>query len=208
MNAQPDKLFFARLADMVSRCGRDYAPVFSSFLDERQCAEAELWCRANVGALRFMMWGGYDGARRKMLAVYPDYLGDDVREMFPMKCLTFTFRREDELTHRDFLGSFMAPAMTLVNAGQTVFEMRSQMECVEDVMEYPDDEGLEESEEAKNAELRKLSGKIELKNVTFGYSRLEEPLIKDLSLMYNRARQAAITQEITEVCGGAASLDE
>ena len=33
-------------------------------------------------------------------------------------------------------------------------------------------------------------------------------MIKDLSLMYNRARQAAITQEITEVCGGAASLEE
>ena len=33
-------------------------------------------------------------------------------------------------------------------------------------------------------------------------------MIKDLSLMYNRARQAAITQEITEVCGGAASLDD
>ena len=33
-------------------------------------------------------------------------------------------------------------------------------------------------------------------------------MIKELSLMYNRARQAAITQEITEVCGGAASLDE
>lgn len=33
-------------------------------------------------------------------------------------------------------------------------------------------------------------------------------MIKDLSLMYNRARQAAITQEITEVCAGANSLDE
>ena len=33
-------------------------------------------------------------------------------------------------------------------------------------------------------------------------------MIKELSLMYNRARQAAITQEITEVCGGAASLEE
>ena len=32
-------------------------------------------------------------------------------------------------------------------------------------------------------------------------------MIKDLSLLYNRARQAAITQEITEVCGGAASLE-
>lgn len=33
-------------------------------------------------------------------------------------------------------------------------------------------------------------------------------MIKDLSLLYNRARQAAITQEITEVCGGAASIEE
>ena len=53
-----------------------------------------------------------------------------------------------------FLGSFLAPAMTLVDAGQTIFEMRSQMECVEDVMEYREDEGLAESEEAKDAELR------------------------------------------------------
>ena len=28
-------------------------------------------------------------------------------------------------------------------------------------------------------------------------------MINDLSLMYNRARQAAITQEITEIVGGA-----
>ena len=33
-------------------------------------------------------------------------------------------------------------------------------------------------------------------------------MIKDLSLLYNRARQAAITQEITEVVGGANSLEE
>ena len=109
MDPQPDKLFSARLADMASRCDRDYAPVFSSFFDERQCAEAELWCRANAGALRYLLWGGYEGARRKMLAVFPDYLSDsEVKEMFPMKCLTFTYRTEDKLTHRDFLGSFMA----------------------------------------------------------------------------------------------------
>lgn len=33
-------------------------------------------------------------------------------------------------------------------------------------------------------------------------------MIKDLSLLYNRARQAAITQEITEVCGGAVGVEE
>lgn len=30
-----------------------------------------------------------------------------------------------------------------------------------------------------------------------------QELIKELSILYNRARQAAITQEITEVCSGA-----
>lgn len=33
-------------------------------------------------------------------------------------------------------------------------------------------------------------------------------MIKDLSLMYNRSRQAAITQEISEVAGGAQALEE
>lgn len=33
-------------------------------------------------------------------------------------------------------------------------------------------------------------------------------MIRELSLLYNRARQAAITQEITEVCGGAAQIED
>jgi len=33
-------------------------------------------------------------------------------------------------------------------------------------------------------------------------------MIKDLSMMYNRARQAAITQEISEIAGGASALEE
>jgi len=32
-------------------------------------------------------------------------------------------------------------------------------------------------------------------------------LISNLSIVYNRARQAAITQEITEIVGGAAALE-
>jgi F-type H+-transporting ATPase subunit gamma len=32
-------------------------------------------------------------------------------------------------------------------------------------------------------------------------------LINNLTLSYNRARQAAITQEITEIVGGAAALE-
>lgn len=107
MTEQTDKIFFAKLADMVNRCNRDSIAYFSNFLDERQCAEAEMWCRKNTGGLHYKFYGGFTGASRKILAIYPDYLEDYIIEDFPLKCLTFSYRKEDKLTHRDFLGSFM-----------------------------------------------------------------------------------------------------
>lgn len=108
MNHDPDdKLFAAKLGDIVSRSERDGICCFSNFLDERQCAEAERWCLNNTGGLRYMLYGGYQNAARRMLAVFPDYCEDYITEEFPIKCLTFTFRKEDRLSHRDFLGSFM-----------------------------------------------------------------------------------------------------
>ena len=90
-----------------------------------------------------------------------------------------------------FLGSFMSPAMTLVSAGQTIQEMRTQMERVEDVMEYPEDKNTADNPDAEE-KLEKLSGTIELKNVTFGYSRLAEPLIKDFSLSMKTGARIAL----------------
>ncbi len=107
MNDSSDKLFSARLSDMVSTCERNGTAAFSNFLDERQCAVAEQWCRNNAGECRYMLWGGFPEARRKILAVYPYYLEEYIKEDFPLVCLTFTFRKEDKLTHRDFLGTFM-----------------------------------------------------------------------------------------------------
>ena len=90
-----------------------------------------------------------------------------------------------------FLGSFMSPAMTLVSAGQTIQEMRTQMERVEDVMEYPEDASVAEYE-TEIAELAKLRGNIELQNVSFGYSRLEKPLIEDFSLSLKTGQSVAL----------------
>lgn len=102
-----DRLFSARLNDIVNRCERDGVCCFSNFLDERQCVEAERWCRYNTGGLKYMLYGGFPEAQRRMLAVFPDYYEDYIIEEFPLECLTFKFRKEDKLTHRDFLGSFM-----------------------------------------------------------------------------------------------------
>ena len=95
------------------------------------------------------------------------------------------------LMFQGFLSSFMSPAMTLIGAGQTIQEMRTQMERVEDVMEYPADENVLERE-TDQAELSKLKGNVELKNVTFGYSRLEEPLIENFSLSLKTGQRVAL----------------
>ena len=95
------------------------------------------------------------------------------------------------LLFQGFLTSFMSPAMTLVTAGQTIQEMRTQMERIEDVMEYPEDANAVDRE-IEDTELSKLSGNIELKNVTFGYSKLEEPLLKDFSLKMKTGDRVAL----------------
>ena len=86
------------------------------------------------------------------------------------------------MTFQGFLSGFMSPAMTLVSAGQTIQEMRTDMERVEDVMQYPTDPSFTDSPLEEDADYSKLGGEVELKNVSFGYSRLGKPLIEGFSM--------------------------
>ena len=94
------------------------------------------------------------------------------------------------MAFQGFLTSFTAPALTLVSAGQTLQEMRTQMERVDDVMEYPDDDVFAENTTEGN--LCKLSGNIEIKNLVFGYSPLSEPLIKNFNMTLTPGRCIAV----------------
>ena len=84
------------------------------------------------------------------------------------------------MAFQGFLSSFTAPASTLIAASQTLQEMRTEMERIEDVMEYPIDPVYANTTEAED--YAKLTGEIEMKNVSFGYSRLANPLIQDFNL--------------------------
>ena len=103
------------------------------------------------------------------------------------------------MAFQGFLSSFTAPAQTLISAGQTLQEMRTQMERVEDVMEYPTDVNCSRDGISEDAEYSKLSGSVELKNVTFGYSRLAEPLIRDFNLTLKTGSRVAFVG--TSGCG-------
>lgn len=86
------------------------------------------------------------------------------------------------MAFQGFLSSFSAPASSLISAGQSVMEMRTSMERIEDVMQYPQDPCFDESKKEKETSHTKLNGNIELKNVTFGYAPLSEPLIRDFNM--------------------------
>lgn len=103
------------------------------------------------------------------------------------------------MAFQGFLTSFLAPAQTLFSAGQTLQEMRTEMERIEDVMEYPTDVNCQNDRFDENAEYDKLSGEIEMKNVTFGYSRLGQPLIKDFNLSLKPGSRVAFVG--TSGCG-------
>ena len=94
------------------------------------------------------------------------------------------------MAFQGFLTAFIEPALTIVSAGQTLQEMRTQMERVDDVMKYPDDAVFDE--ESGAGTLQKLSGKIELKDVTFGYSPLAEPLIRNFNMTVSPGKSVAV----------------
>ena len=94
------------------------------------------------------------------------------------------------MAFQGFLTSFMTPANMLISAGQTLQEMRAQMERVDDVMEYPDDVVFAEENLADNYD--KLEGSIEIKNLVFGYSPLGNPLINDFNLSVKPGESVAI----------------
>ena len=98
-----------------------------------------------------------------------------------------------------YMGSFLSPAMTLIGAGQTIQEMRTSMERVEDVMQYPDDPNVKDEPIREDEDYSKLTGQMELKHVTFGYSRLAEPLIRDFSMTLKPGSRVAFVG--TSGCG-------
>lgn len=97
------------------------------------------------------------------------------------------------MAFQGFLASFYAPASKIITAGQSITEMRTSMERIEDVMSYPDDVCYQsENILSDDDDFEKLKGNIELKNVSFGYSPLGEPLIKDFNLSVKTGGKVAI----------------
>lgn len=94
------------------------------------------------------------------------------------------------------LTSFMGPLGSLVTSGDQFQSARAQMAQVEDVTQYPADPLSSPLIDAAGLSVQvdrpRLSGKVELRNVTFGYNPSREPLLKDFNLVVSPGQRVAI----------------
>jgi len=103
-------------------------------------------------------------------------------------CIQGQFTAGMLFAFQSYMTAFSAPAQQLISTSQLLTETRTQMEQVEDVMRYPAD--VPEVADEPNT-YEKLTGSITLKNVTFGYSRLEPPLLDGLNITIEQGQRVA-----------------
>jgi len=87
------------------------------------------------------------------------------------------------IAFQGLVASFLAPVSRLVALGGSLQEAKWHLTLIDDAMQIPCATGLaaEEQQDARFA-ARRLQGEVEFRNVTFGYSPLDPPLIQDFSL--------------------------
>lgn len=154
----------------------------------------------------FEKWSGYQASvntqqikfqkLEQVLGMIPSLVNSLTNTAVLMLGVWLTIRGEFTvgmiMAFQGFLSSFTSPAMTLIQTRQMLLEMRTQMERVEDVMNYPADVNYRDDALSDDAEYGKLSGCIEMKHITFGYSKLGEPLIEDFNLSLKTGSRVAL----------------
>ena len=90
------------------------------------------------------------------------------------------------------VGFFITPIANLVNLGASIQEAEGAVNRLDDVLRYPTDSTMNAQQTVAPEAAPRLSGHVELRNVTFGYSRLEPPLIENFSLTLKPGSRVAL----------------
>ena len=103
-----ERLLLSRVWDKCEQCRTRNSPTATGFLSPAEQAAAQGFLVLLGARESGIFWGGYDGAERAVLLFLPDWMDpSDVGTYSPIRCLRAAFREEENLTHRDFLGSLM-----------------------------------------------------------------------------------------------------
>ncbi len=124
-----DKLIVKKAYDTIEQSQKYCSPCFYGFLNEH---ESQI-IKDNIFSLEnCMFFGGYEEATRV-------FFGANVsdKSLFPIEALKFSFKKEYDLSHRDFLGSFMALGIERSTIGDIlVFDDYATVFVKSDLSEY------------------------------------------------------------------------
>ncbi|GAB6037544.1 NHLP family bacteriocin export ABC transporter peptidase/permease/ATPase subunit [Fundidesulfovibrio butyratiphilus] len=157
----------------------------------------------------FAKWAGYQAKvvnagqelnyASQMLSVVPVIL-TGINQM-ALLCLGGLFIIKGNMTigmltaFQGLMGNFMEPVNQLVGLGGQFQTVRADLERLEDVIDNPIDPALEAADtqgDLPDECPAKLSGRFEMRNVTFGYSPLDPPLIEDFNLILEPGARVAL----------------
>jgi RNA-binding protein YlmH len=111
-----ERVLLAHILDKCEQSRNRNIPSATDFLSpaEQRSAQDLLHAAAIHDGCAFC--GGFERAERRMLLFLPDWQ-EEADESEYMTALRCTYRKEDTLTHRDFLGSLMAQGVTREKLG-------------------------------------------------------------------------------------------
>ncbi len=163
----------------------------------------------------FAKWAGYQaktlnseqklGVSSQFLAVFPTFLtginNTVVLALGGYLILKGQMTIGMLVAFQNLMTSFMEPVTQMVGLGAELQEVEGEMNRLDDVLKYPIEQEAESKPEENPGEDtekgtsytgQKLEGFVELKDVTFGYSSLEPPLIENFCLKLRPGSRVAL----------------
>jgi ATP-binding cassette subfamily C protein len=103
------------------------------------------------------------------------------------------------VAYQGLMGNFLSPVARLTDLGTTLQELRGDLLRLDDVLANPPTDDSTRTIRRKLSEPEptklRLDGELELKDVTFGYSPLEPPLVENLSVRIRPGERVALVGE-------------
>lgn len=157
----------------------------------------------------FALWAGYQakvknaeqelGVSSQFLSAIPPLLSSInnviILTVGAIKIMNGHMSMGSLIAFQSLMFSFTGPVNQLVNLGSQLQEVRGDMNRLDDVLRHPlDKQFSDEANLPASIEITetKLSGKLKLKDITFGYSNLESPLIEGFNLFLKPGARVAL----------------
>ena len=114
-----ERLLLARVLDKLDLAQNRGVPAHTQFLSPGEAASVTDLLNA-AGRPRHLLWGGYEGAERRICLFLPDWQEEEdalAEEDGPLTALEAVFPRDAQPGHRDILGSLMGLGLTREKLG-------------------------------------------------------------------------------------------